>query len=51
MVGVLVVAVGVEWNRTALVVFLVPVALGLLVPVMDIDNLKYCKFLATLQKT
>lgn len=33
MAGVLMVAVGVEWNRTALVVFLVPVALGLLVPV------------------
>ncbi|KAF4531717.1 hypothetical protein B566_EDAN009342 [Ephemera danica] len=34
MAGVLVVAVGVEWNRTALVVFLVPVALGLLVPMV-----------------
>lgn len=33
MVGVLIIAVGVEYNRTGLLVFIIPFALGVIIPV------------------
>lgn len=36
MVGVVIIAVGVEYNRTGLLVFIIPVGLGVVIPVSQI---------------